>query len=342
MWIELTPDADPSIVKNQLQALGLWATVLRGAHGHGLRVEVDSKVVAPEHILAIPGVADLRLASSKHPEVDARAGRLLRVAGHTIGGGTPVLLAGPCSVESEAQIHEAAAMVARAGATFLRGGVYKPRTSPYAFQGVGPRGLPWMRAAADAWGLGVITEVMSEHDVDVVAAHADIIQLGARNMQNYALLRAVGEAGKPVMLKRGMHAYVSEWLLAGEYLLSAGAGAVIFCERGIRSFEPSSRNLLDLTAVAQLKHVHGQIVIADPSHACGRRDLIPALSRASLAAGADGVILEAHPDPASARSDGPQALHREEIEAIGRDMGLTPLAAQRRAGSVAQTTGRPL
>ncbi|MEO6954067.1 MAG: 3-deoxy-7-phosphoheptulonate synthase, partial [Polyangia bacterium] len=198
----------------------------------------------------------------------------------------------------------------------LRGSAYKPRTSPYAFQGHGPPALAWLRAAADHHGLGVVTEVMTAEDAGRVAEVADLVQVGSRNMQNFSLLKAVGRQKRPVLLKRGMAASVEDWMLAAEYCLSEGATGVVFCERGVRGFDPSMRNLLDLGAVALLVHALGQPVIVDPSHAAGRRDLIPALGRAGLAAGAHGLMVETHHDPANALSDGPQALPPEELAAL--------------------------
>jgi 3-deoxy-7-phosphoheptulonate synthase len=201
----------------------------------------------------------------------------------------------------------------------LRGGAFKPRTSPYSFAGHGEVALDWMRLAADAHGLGVVTEVMSEHDVEAVAGVADLMQLGSRNMQNFALLRAVGRANKPVLLKRGMAATIDDWLLAGEHLLSSGAAGVIFCERGIHGFDPSTRNLLDLGAVAVLACSLGLPVVVDPSHAAGRRDLVPPLSRAALAAGAHGLLVEMHPHAERARSDGPQALDAAALQRLAQE-----------------------
>lgn len=322
MWISLTPEADLKHVKERLQDLGLWARPCSGSTGEvtGLLIKKDSRAVPREVILDIPGVADLAQASPKHPKLDAQAHKPVLVGHIEVGNGAPVLMAGPCSVESEAQIHEAAEMAASAGATVLRGGVFKPRTSPYAFTGVGRKGLPWMRAAADKHKMAVVTEVMSEGDVDAVAEYADLFQVGSRNMQNYALLKAIGRAGKPVLLKRSMSAFFEDWLLAGEHLLHAGASGVIFCERGVRGFDPNTRNLLDLAAVALLKSVYGQPVVVDPSHSVGRRDLVHPMSRAALAAGADGLMVEAHPNPSVALSDGPQSLHPKELVAIGQEM----------------------
>ena len=217
-------------------------------------------------------------------------------------------MAGPCAVESERQIEELAAAVAGAGGRLLRGSAYKPRSSPYAFQGHGEVALAWLRAAADRNALAVVTEVLAEADAPRVAAVADLVQIGSRNMQNFSLLRAVGREQRPVLLKRGLAATVEEWLLAGEYCLAAGASGVVFCERGLRGFDPSTRNLLDLGAVAVLAHARKLPVVVDPSHAVGRRDLVAPLAHAALAAGAHGIIVETHADPGSARSDGPQAL----------------------------------
>jgi 3-deoxy-7-phosphoheptulonate synthase len=219
-----------------------------------------------------------------------------------------VFLCGPCSVESEAHAREAARRLSELGVLFLRGGAFKPRTSPYAFQGHGEVALGWLRRAADEAKLGLVTEVMAERDVAVVAEHADLVQVGSRNMHDAALLKAVGRAGRPVLLKRGMAATVEEWLCAGEYLLASGAPAVLFCERGLRSFDPATRNLLDLGAVALLAHVHRLPVVVDPSHAAGRRDLVRPLGLAALAAGAAGLVIETHDRPGEALSDGPQAL----------------------------------
>jgi 3-deoxy-7-phosphoheptulonate synthase len=254
--------------------------------------------------------------ASAHPRVDAQP-TIVDIAGVPVGrGADPVLMSGPCAVESQERIERIAARLAPQGVRFLRGGAYKPRTSPYAFQGHGEVALQWLRRAADAHGMRVVTEVMGESEVPLVAEYADLLQIGSRNMSNYALLKAAGRAGKPALLKRSMSATVSEWLQAGEYLLVHGASAVLFCERGIRGFDESTRNLLDLGAVALLAHAHGLPVIVDPSHATGRRDLVLPLARAALHAGAAGVMIETHDDPGRALSDGPQALHPEELSGL--------------------------
>jgi 3-deoxy-7-phosphoheptulonate synthase len=232
----------------------------------------------------------------------------ITVRGNTIGGSEFVVMAGPCSVESERQILESAEIVARGGAKFLRGGAFKPRTSPYDFQGLEEEGLKLLDKARKATGLGIITEVMSDRDVDLVADYADILQIGARNMQNFALLKTLGKCGRPVLLKRGMSSTVKELLMSAEYVVAHGNPQVILCERGIRTFETVTRNTCDIAAIAALNELTHLPVILDPSHATGKRSLVPALSRAGVAIGADGLIVEVHPHPEKALSDGAQSL----------------------------------
>jgi 3-deoxy-7-phosphoheptulonate synthase len=232
----------------------------------------------------------------------------IKVRGATIGGSEFVVMAGPCSVENERQILESAEIVARAGAKLLRGGAFKPRTSPYDFQGLEVEGLKLLDKARKATGLGIITEVMSDRDVDLVADYADILQIGARNMQNFALLKTLGKCGRPVLLKRGMSSTVKELLMSAEYVVAHGNPNVILCERGIRTFETVTRNTCDIAAIAALNELTHLPVILDPSHATGKRSLVPALSRAGVAIGADGLIVEMHPNPEKAMSDGAQSL----------------------------------
>lgn len=232
----------------------------------------------------------------------------ITVRGATIGGSEFVVMAGPCSVENERQILESAEIVARAGAKLLRGGAFKPRTSPYDFQGLEEEGLKLLDKARKATGLGIITEVMSDRDVDLVADYADILQIGARNMQNFALLKTLGKCGRPVLLKRGMSSTVKELLMSAEYVVAHGNPNVILCERGIRTFETVTRNTCDIAAIAALNELTHLPVILDPSHATGKRSLVPALSRAGVAIGADGLIVEVHPHPEKAMSDGAQSL----------------------------------
>ena len=240
------------------------------------------------------------------------------------GAGRPVMIAGPCSVESEAQILAAATAVKAAGATALRGGAFKPRTSHRSFQGLGTEGLRLLATARAATGLPVVTEVMDTAHLDVVAAHADVLQIGSRNMQNFSLLKEVGRAGLPVVLKRGLAATVAEWLAAAEYITASGNTQVILCERGIRTFETYTRNTFDLSSAVVARQLSGLPVIADPSHAAGRRELIAPLSRAALAAGLDGLMIEVHPDPDQALSDNEQQLTPAAFGTLMADLNLAP------------------
>jgi 3-deoxy-7-phosphoheptulonate synthase len=253
---------------------------------------------------------------------------IVPINGISVGGKKLVVMAGPCAVENEAQILEAARAVRSAGAHMLRGGAFKPRTSPYSFQGLGEDGLKLLARAREETGLAVVTEAMSPEQVPLVASYADILQIGARNMQNYALLHAVGEAQRPVLLKRGMMSTVEELLMSAEYILSHGNDRVILCERGIRTFEKYTRNTLDINAVPLLKQLTHLPVIVDPSHATGKWELVSAMSKAAVAAGADGLIVEVHPRPEQAMSDGAQSLKpevfrrlMEELRAIARAVG---------------------
>jgi 3-deoxy-7-phosphoheptulonate synthase len=252
-------------------------------------------------------------------------GTVIPVNGTYIGGTELVVMAGPCAVESREQIREVAQAVKAAGVKILRGGAFKPRTSPYSFQGLGREGLEILAEMRAEFGLGVITEVIAPEDAPLVAEHADILQIGSRNMQNYALLHAVGETQRPVLLKRGMMSTIEELLMAAEYILSHGNDRVILCERGIRTFEKYTRNTLDISAVPILKQLSHLPVIVDPSHGTGRRELVGPVSRAALAAGADGLIIEVHPHPEQALSDGAQSLQPERFAALMRS--LRPLAA---------------
>lgn len=271
---------------------------------------------------------------------DARVTRtVVRLrSGATFGGDTLAICAGPCSIESREQVELTAKAVCAAGANVLRGGAFKPRTSPYAFQGIGEEGLKMLRESADRYHLGVVTEVLDVRDVDLICGYADMLQIGARNMQNFSLLREVGLTGKPVLLKRGIAATVEEWLMAAEYLLVAGNDQVVLCERGIRSFDSATRNLLDLAVIPLLAGLTHLPVIVDPSHGTGIARLVTPMALAGITAGADGLLVEVHPDPASAVSDGPQSLTFEQFEllmgrlpavarAAGRQLPATSLAA---------------
>jgi 3-deoxy-7-phosphoheptulonate synthase len=265
----------------------------------------------------------------------ARPGRTVVTLrnGASFGGEAVVLCAGPCSVESEEQIETTAAAVAAAGATVLRGGAFKPRTSPYAFQGLGRKGLEWLRNAADRHRLAVVTEVLDPRHVKMVAEYADMLQIGARNMQNFALLREAGLARKPVLLKRGFAATVDEWLMAAEYVLVEGNPHVVLCERGVRSFDSATRNLLDLAVVPLLAELTHLPVIVDPSHGTGLARLVEPMSLAAIAAGADGLLVEVHPEPAGAASDGAQSLTLEQFASLASRLGDVAAAAGRRAGT---------
>jgi len=241
-------------------------------------------------------------------KTDERSRSIVRVRDIEIGGNEVVVMAGPCAVESERQLLETAEAVAEAGARILRGGAYKPRSSPYAFQGLGVEGLKLLRKAREETGLAIVTEVLSEEDVPQVAEYADILQVGARSMENYTLLEAVGKCGHPVLLKRGMVATLEELLRSAQIIAAAGNPHIILCERGIRTFETATRNTLDISAIPVLKTVSHLPVIADPSHAAGVRFLVPILARAAVAVGADGLLVEVHPSPAEALSDGDQSL----------------------------------
>ena len=281
-----------------------------------------------EALRAAPGVAEV--IQIAHPfKLVSRQLRQTRtivdVRGVKVGGDELVVIAGPCSVESEDQLMETAHAVKAAGADMLRGGAYKPRTSPYDFQGLGVEALRFLKQASRETGLPIVTEVMSETDVEIVAEYADVLQVGARNMQNFSLLRKLAPVSKPILLKRGPSATVKEWLLAAEYLLSGGNANVILCERGIKTFETATRNTLDLAAVALVKELSHLPVLADPSHGTGMRSLIAPMSKAAAAAGADGLLIEVHPCPERALSDGPQSLDLDAFASLMQELGKESL-----------------
>jgi 3-deoxy-7-phosphoheptulonate synthase len=253
-------------------------------------------------------------------KTDTRSRTVVRVRDLEIGGDDFVVMAGPCAVESETQLLQTAEAVARAGASILRGGAYKPRSSPYAFQGLGVEGLKLLRKAREETGLAIVTEVMSEEDVELIAEYADIMQVGTRSMENYALLEALGQCGRPVLLKRGMTATIEELMRSAQVIVMAGNPDVILCERGIRTFETATRNTLDIAAVPVLKTVSHLPVIVDPSHAAGVRSLVPVLARAAIVVGADGLLVEVHPCPEQAMSDGDQSLTFAEFRRMMRDL----------------------
>ncbi len=249
-----------------------------------------------------------------------RENTIIHVEGISIGDGDVVIMAGPCAVENHDQLLDTARQVAGAGASFLRGGAFKPRTSPYSFQGLGEEALQYLREAKAETGLPIVTEVMDTRDMEMVCEYTDIVQIGSRNMHNFPLLKEAGLCGKPVLFKRGLMATVDEYLLAAEYILKEGNDQVILCERGIRTFETSTRNTLDLSAVPVLKRNTHLPVIVDPSHGTGHRWLVPIMSKAALAVGADGLIVEVHHNPEEALSDGIQSLYPEEFEQMVKDL----------------------
>jgi 3-deoxy-7-phosphoheptulonate synthase len=305
-------DEDVQRVVDRLQQDGWGSEVSRGAERTVIGV-IGAGIPADyqEHFEAMPSVDSAtriskpyKLASRTFKPIDT----VIDVGGIPIGGGPFVVMAGPCAVESRDQLMTTAAAVASSGARLLRGGAYKPRTSPYSFQGMGEDGLKLLAEARAKTGLPVITEVMEPGDVDVVEEYTDVFQIGTRNMQNYPLLRRVGQASKPVMLKRGFAATAEEWLQATEYILAEGNKNVMLCERGIRTFETIMRNTLDLSIVPMMRRLTHLPIIVDPSHATGKWYLVKPMALAAAAAGADGIIVEVHPDPDHAWSDGPQAL----------------------------------
>ena len=261
-----------------------------------------------------------------------RENTVVEVNGCRIGGKEVVVMAGPCTIENESQLFETARAVARAGAKVLRGGGYKPRTSPYAFQGMGLDGLKLLHAAGKEFGLATVSEVMEISQIDSALQYVDILQIGARNMQNFNLLSAVGQTRKPVLLKRGMSATVQEWLLAAEYVMAGGNYQVILCERGIRTFDTYMRNTLDIGAIPVVQKLSHLPIIADPSHATGRRDKVMPLARASVAAGADGLLIEVHTDPDKALCDGPQSLYPEQFVELMDELRIIVPAVRRTLG----------
>jgi 3-deoxy-7-phosphoheptulonate synthase len=315
-------------ILERIQELGYKPHISQGQVRTIIGVIGDEDKLRVEPLAAIPGVEQVlpilkpfKLASREFHaqesvvEVPAPGRRPVR-----IGGGSLAMIAGPCAIESAALLDEIAGAVKAAGANILRGGAFKPRTSPYSFQGLGEEGLKILRAVGDKHGLPVVTEVMDPRQVDLVNQYADMLQIGARNMQNFDLLREVGQTRKPVLLKRGMSATVKDLLMSAEYVLSEGNLQVVLCERGVRSFEDSTRNMFDLSAIPNVRGQSHLPIIADPSHATGRPDLIPAMARAAVAAGADGVHIEVHSCPEKALSDGPQALLPKQYAALMKEL----------------------
>ncbi len=311
----------------KIEALGSKAHLSRGNIRTIIGVVGDNSNIEPGVFESLDGVervvpllGPFKLASRDFRKENSA----FSIDGSQIGGKKIVMMAGPCAVESREQLIEAALAVKKAGAVALRGGAFKPRTSPYSFQGLGEEGLKILAEARDIVGLAIVTEVIAPEQVSLVAQYADVLQVGARNMQNYALLNAVGESHKPVLLKRGLSSTIEEFLNAAEYILSHNNPRVILCERGIRTFETYTRNTLDINAIPVLKSLSHLPVVVDPSHGTGKREYVAAVSRAAISAGADGLIVEVHPDPENALSDGAQSLRPQEFENLMAE--LRPVA----------------
>lgn len=321
-------------VVDTIQEMGYEARPMPGRQRTTVGLVGNDGRVDGSRLAALPGVAELIYVTKPYKQVSREWKPESTViplpGGVTIGGGEVVVMAGPCSVESEEQIIAAAVAVRDAGAVLLRGGAFKPRSSPYSFQGLGLKGLKLLDLARRETGLLIVTEAMDPEQVGHVADVADVVQIGARNMQNYSLLRTAGRCGKPVLLKRGMAATIQDLLLAAEYLLAEGNPHVMLCERGLRGFDPSTRHLFDVTAIPVCKHLSHLPVIADPSHGTGLRDLVPPMARAAVAAGADGLLIEVHPQPDRALSDGVQSLDPQEFGAMMRDIRAVAEALGRR------------
>ena len=306
-------------VVNKIEAAGLRTHLSKGEEVTIVGVIGDKKIIANLELQMMAGVEKTVRITEKyklvsrdfHPE-----DTIIDAGGVKIGGSEIIVMAGPCAVESLEQLREAAQAVKACGAKFLRGGAYKPRTSPYDFQGLGEEGLKLLRKVADEFDLRVITEIVDKDDIDIFCNYADILQVGARNMQNFQMLKALGKCKKPVMLKRGLSATISEWLNAAEYIMTGGNEQVIFCERGVRTYETYTRNTLDLSVVAAVKHLSHLPIIVDPSHGTGKWRMVKPMAFAAIAAGADGLMMEVHPNPARALSDGSQSLTPEHYRAV--------------------------
>lgn len=314
------PEPDIQRVVDTIEEMGYGARPIPGKQRTAVGLVGNDGRVDAGRLEALPNVQQVIQVTRPYKQVSKEwrpEPTIITLANGTrIGAEDVVLMAGPCSVESEEQIMTAAGQMRDAGATILRGGAFKPRTSPYAFQGLGVPGLKLLARAREETGLAVVTEALEPELVDTVAEHADIVQIGARNMQNYPLLRRVGRCGRPVLLKRGMAATIKELLLAAEYVVNEGNPNVILCERGVRSFDDHTRNLLDLTAIPVVKSLSHLPIIADPSHGTGLRSKVVPMARAAVAAGADGLMIEVHPDPDHALSDGAQSLFPEQFEEL--------------------------
>jgi len=318
-------DNDINEVVNLISSFGLNPHISKGTERTVIGVIGEERILSDIPIELLPGVERLipilesyKLASRTFKNEPS----VIKIKNAEIGSNKITLMAGPCAIESLEQMKEVAKRVKESGAKFLRGGAYKPRTSPYSFQGLEEKGLEILKEAADCHNLLVITEVISENAVDKAYDYVDVYQIGARNMQNFNLLKYVAKMGKPILLKRGLAATIEEWLNAAEYILSEGNPNVILCERGIRTFETSTRNTLDISAIPVIKEKSHLPIIVDPSHASGKSKYVPALSKAAIAAGADGLMIEVHPNPKQALSDGPQSVTPDEFDKIVNEIRL--------------------
>ena len=327
MIIVLKPEASPDHAETilaRIAAAGLKPLNMPGSERVVLGALGDERILAELRLEGDPMVESVKPILAPYKLVSRELhphDTIVRIGGMAIGGPVFQVIAGPCAVETRDQTRNTALAVKAAGASALRAGAYKPRTSPYGFAGHGPSGLKILREIGDELGLPIVTEVMDTADLDLVASHADALQIGARNMQNFSLLRAVGKAGKPVVLKRGMSAKIEELLLAAEYLLAAGNDQVVLVERGIRTFETATRNTLDLNAIPYIKQRTHLPVLVDPSHGTGVRDFVIPMALAAAACGADGLLVEVHEDPAVALSDGAQSLYPDQFEALMAALG---------------------
>jgi 3-deoxy-7-phosphoheptulonate synthase len=312
-------EAQVDAVLRVVEELGFKAHPMPGATRTAIGITGNQTSVDPSHFENLPGVADAIRVSKPYKLItlDIRPEKtVVRVGDATIGGDELAIIAGPCAIESRAQAFAVAEAVRRSGARFFRGGAYKPRTSPYAFQGLGEEGLKILADVRDAFGLKIVTEALDEAGVDLVERYGDMIQLGARNMQNFSLLRRAGRSHLPILLKRGLSATLDEWLLAAEYIMAEGNYQVVLCERGIRTFAQHTRNTLDLAAVPAVRRISHLPVIVDPSHGTGKNYLVTPLARAGVAVGADGLIVEVHDQPDHALSDGAQALTLDQYQQL--------------------------
>ncbi len=326
MLIVMKHDATESQVEavlSVIEALGFKGHPMPGATRTAIGITGNQGAVDPSHFENLPGVADAIRVSKPYKLItlDLRPEKtVVRVGDATIGGDELAIIAGPCAIESRTQAFAIAEAVRRSGARFFRGGAYKPRTSPYAFQGLGEEGLRILADVRDAYGLKIVTEALDEAGVDLVERYGDMIQIGARNMQNFSLLRRAGKARIPVLLKRGLSATLDEWLLAAEYVMAEGNYQVVLCERGIRTFAQHTRNTMDLAAIPAVRRISHLPVIVDPSHGTGKNFMVTPLARAGVAVGADGLIVEVHDQPEHALSDGAQALTLEQYEDLVREV----------------------